>query len=512
MLNNEWRVVIPARLGSQGVRGKNYAIVRGKPLILHAIDSAKVARERGVGEIIVWTNDPIVRSIVRARHDPDDVEVRNRPPRFDRPDVTVDELCLDIWHEDQPTIMLQPTLYPSMAALDHVLATLESWGNRYGWYTLTYPAKGLFWHNRDLLSSRVNRQEQTNHVFQEVGLRVMHGAASPWKEIQWADPPDWVDIDTPADLERARNLFNFQKRIVFSLNADRKVGYGHLYRCMEVASELQDMKVFFEGRIDDHARRILEDQGWTVQAELIPTLVKPDVVVVDELDTTRARMGKWARARKIVTFENLGEGAQVADVVINDMYWNAGWQGFGKTGFEWTILRPEFRSLPYFQVQDELKKVLVTFGGTDPSYATERAWTQLRGIGLDVTIVPPPGRECDIEYGEGITVVRNPVMAELMLENDVVICSAGRTLLEAAAVGIPALVVTQNAREETHGALHRVGWYLGPAWTQPDFSGTLIKMTKQVRTELHLQTRGLIDGRGVERVANLIRGLAEGLM
>ena len=41
-------------------------------------------------------------------------------------------------------------------------------------------------------------------------------------------------------------------------------------------------------------------------------------------------------------------------------------------------------------------------------------------------------------------------MAKTMMENDIVFCSAGRTIYELASIGIPSIVITHNERENSH--------------------------------------------------------------
>ena len=55
--------VIPARGGSKGVPGKNLRLLDGRPLIAHAIETARAAEE--VTRIIVSTEDPDIASVAR---------------------------------------------------------------------------------------------------------------------------------------------------------------------------------------------------------------------------------------------------------------------------------------------------------------------------------------------------------------------------------------------------------------------------------------------------------------
>ena len=87
------------------------------------------------------------------------------------------------------------------------------------------------------------------------------------------------------------------------------------------------------------------------------------------------------------------------------------------------------------------------FGGTDPHKIGERV-AKLFPVEADLIVA-----------GDDVQV------ASRMREADLLITSAGRTVFEAAAVGVPTIVLAQNLREETHthlGASHG-NVYLGSA-------------------------------------------------
>lgn len=58
--------VIPARAGSQGLRGKNFKVIAGKPLIFWSIDAALDCKF--IDTVVVSTNDAHINSIVKAAY------------------------------------------------------------------------------------------------------------------------------------------------------------------------------------------------------------------------------------------------------------------------------------------------------------------------------------------------------------------------------------------------------------------------------------------------------------
>ena len=73
---SETIAIIPARGGSKGVPGKNIKILAGKPLIVHTIEHALMARQ--VNRTIVSTDDAEIAHIARQNG----AEVVMRPPEL----------------------------------------------------------------------------------------------------------------------------------------------------------------------------------------------------------------------------------------------------------------------------------------------------------------------------------------------------------------------------------------------------------------------------------------------
>ncbi len=77
--------VVLARAGSKGVPGKNIAVVGGRPCIAWTIEAAQ--RSRGVGPVVVSTDDLRAREIARAMG----CVVVDRPPGLASDTATVDD-------------------------------------------------------------------------------------------------------------------------------------------------------------------------------------------------------------------------------------------------------------------------------------------------------------------------------------------------------------------------------------------------------------------------------------
>lgn len=460
--------VVPARRGSRGLIHKNILLIDGVPAVLR---SARAARDAGC-RVVVSTDDPQVRSIC------DGFEIHWR---IDDRDDPVDEVVKTVtkslgWTD--AVLLVQPTVQPvDVDVISRFIA-----GRQNTPMHMFTPFPHQLWVDRRWLTPRVNRQHITNPPLLELGIR-------------WWPTPDrigdlplsyttslpLVDIDTIDDLRAAQP----KATVVWQPLADDRHGRGHIHRCLTLAEQSQHHRNVFDiSYCDPAAQKMIVDAGWEWTDN--PSLPR-DVTVLDVLDTTVEQI-RQTPTSKIVTLEDLGEGARYADATVNALYGDT-----EMSGSDWCVLRPEFLHGGY-TVNDVASKVLVMCGGTDPTDLTGR----LRGLLPDATIID---RYADI-----------PV-AETMRHHDLLITTAGRTVFEAAAVGIPTVVMAANAREATHTHLNRGNIYLGLAASTPDdYIGNTVRQVL-ANGELRRDLSGSYqpDGRGVERIVHLIDGFTIGV-
>ncbi len=98
--------LIPARSGSKRIIGKNSRMLAGKPLIQWTIEAAKLAK--GIDEIVVSSNDPIIRQISLEQN----VKFLERPESLCRDDSKISEVIghfIRNFPSYQTLILLQPT-------------------------------------------------------------------------------------------------------------------------------------------------------------------------------------------------------------------------------------------------------------------------------------------------------------------------------------------------------------------------------------------------------------------
>ena len=492
--------IVPARAGSQGVKNKNMQLLAGKPLFLHAADTLNQFCSR----VIVATDDPTIASVARIWG----YQVHDRLPVDERqPIVDVAREVVAALSSVGAVVLLQPTVPPTF---DVERWVRQCWIGEHAGAPFTSvvagtPAGHIMWGSTfDVIGERQNRQAFNGYPMREIGLYFWAGDVMEPHGIVPIDDGPVFDIDTPADLTAARQHMD-RKTILLRYVADEQRGMGHVRRMLTLAEALQHHRIVFHGgdekTFSTEWPQTITAAGW--HHTLKPAVNRTaDLVITDTLDNdTRPTDGPW------VTFEDRGNASPQADLTINALYGRHGWRN-ERYGPDWFIQRHEFTHLPPFEVTDK-GRVLVMFGGTDPANLITLAENALRNASgfTRTTYVGVKAR---------IPVAGPSSIAELMLSNDLLITSAGRTVYEAATVGIPAIVLAQNNREATHIHLdsHHGNIYmgLGRLVTVERLRHTVEQVLgdRTLREELSGTARRSVDGKGLDRVVNEIERILEG--
>lgn len=484
-------VVIPARGGSKGIPRKNLRTLAGRPLIRYAIETALASRFCPL--VVVSTDDDEI-ALVAERCG---AQVHRREPSLGQDAVTLDPVIhetaqamaarhgrpFDLVVTQQPTSPLLRT-----ASLDQALqrlvddpgidtlisakdATHLSWRLQDGAYLPNYQARlnrqylpKVFSETGGFLIARWAQVTPTSRIGPSVSLHVL-------------EPPESIDIDGHDDWGLCTYYLR-RRRVLFVVSGYREIGLGHVFHTLLLANDMMDHEVGF---LVDARSRLAYDviaarhypvamQGDAPLADEVARL-RPDVVVNDRLDTELDYMQRLkALGIRTVNVEDLGPGAPLADAVVNAIYpaTERGERQRVHEGPAYASLRDEFLLTEPRPPRARVERVLVLFGGTDPSGLTEKVleavepWCAAHGIALDVVTGPGYPDDDRLDRFRHARVHRGvSQISRFMRDADLAFTSAGRTIFELAAMGTPAIVLAQNPRElthtfaaEAHGFLH----------------------------------------------------------
>jgi CMP-N-acetylneuraminic acid synthetase/spore coat polysaccharide biosynthesis predicted glycosyltransferase SpsG len=470
--------IIPARGDSKGISRKNIRLLAGKPLIAYILETAK--HSKYLERIIVSTEDEEIAETAKMLG----AEVIRRPKKLSEDDVSLDPVIYNVLQKLQrkgysPTIVvtLQPTS-PTLKVetLDQAIKKLID--EKSDTVISVKDATHLYWIERGdrfvpLYKGRKNRQLLTK-ILKETGSilasrrRVINENNRIGENISFihVSEEEAIDIDSLMDWWLAEKILN-RKKIVFRVDGYREIGLGHIYRALTLAQRIMDHQIFF--LMDSRYRQGISivkrnhQKIVTFKRDPIPAIetLNPDIIINDILDTDVKYMQALKRMGKfVVNFEDLGEGAQLANLVINALYespmpyTNCLW------GHNYVCLRDEFHSIKKRKLRPEVQNILLTFGGIDEGNLTCKVLSALHKCKADfkVTVILGLGYIHDSSLNKFLKktkmncqIKRNvKYISKYMAKADLVYTSCGRTIYEVAAVGTPCIALAQNDREMMH--------------------------------------------------------------
>jgi CMP-N-acetylneuraminic acid synthetase/spore coat polysaccharide biosynthesis predicted glycosyltransferase SpsG len=475
-------VVIPARGGSKGIPRKNLSPIGGKPLIGWAIESASRAE---VSRVLVSTDDATIAHVARQHG----AEVLMREAALAGDTVTLDPVVHDAVVREEAAgreydlvLTVQPTSPLLRTAtvrriierfadpdIDTILTVVND-------THLAWEQKGG--HPAPAYEKRVNRQ-QLPQRFRETGgvlgtrrrFVTAGGRIGPRVALQRLDGFEGLDIDSADDWLVAEAALR-QRRIAMITIGNERQGLGHVTRTLTLLESFNGhyTRIFCPPGQELAVTRL--KQAFYDVHEVEPDALLPalrdfgaNIVIHDQLETDPAVLRAERDAgMKVVVFEDLGPGQEAADLVINALYPAEETQPDKNRYFGPAVycLRDEFRRTVRRPFRDEVRRVLVTFGGTDPAGLTFKVLDVLGAHReLPLTVVAGRGLVRYAELEQRVAAMRSagrdvelhrdvPLMSDLMAGADVAFTSAGRTLYELAHMGVPAVVLAQNETEMKH--------------------------------------------------------------
>ena len=474
-LESPW-IVIPARGGSTGVPRKNVRLLGGVPLIARTIKTALSGTL--AGRVVVITDDDEIAEIserfgaVVTREEKttgkatlDEVMVRTIP--FLRSLGAQDN---DVLLTMQPTC---PFIKP-----ERVKQAMGKFAEGAGSVLTVVDDRHLEWvfdaegKPSPAYTARVNRQllppkfrESGAIIGARIGDIVRTGTriVAPINLVEVPDGES-LDIDTFSDWAIAEHIVS-RKRILLRTDAAKELGMGHVYRTLALAYALARHDITIVLSEDKPlGAEFFKDYPFkvdTVKSDLeflsYARKAKAELVVLDRLDNLAEFVTLLGGFCKVVTFEDLGDGAEAADLLIADLYENPRVPAERQlTGVENAILAPTFETIDrQIQFHEKVQEVLVLFGGTDPSNLAETALRALEHIKFEGRVTIVRGLGADLidpkAYDLRLKVLSNIKNMPAVMENaDIALSSAGRTITELSSLGIPTICMAQNSKELTH--------------------------------------------------------------
>lgn len=316
------------------------------------------------------------------------------------------------------------------------------------------------------------------------------------------------------------------------------IGLGHVYRMrtLALAARAEGWDVAFFSAYDPIAGKLLKATGlpchfhkrrsWRNALRNAVRNHPPDVVVNDTLATKPQLMSDLRRltSASIVSFDDVGAGPQMADVVINGCAFHP--RASRARLFEgprYAILPPQISryATRARKCRPRGKNVLLAFGGTDTRQITARALEAINRIspGLRVRVNLGPGTPSTPRLlrtakasPHHVRILRHaPDLFAEMWKADLVVCAGGNMLGELAAMSVPSVAIAAERHEIANirywaaaGSTVCGGWE--HTLSLPHFVCTVEEVLRnpQQRARLSQHGRAAVDGMGLRRVLKIL--------
>jgi len=280
-------------------------------------------------------------------------------------------------------------------------------------------------------------------------------------------------------------------KIAFVVDGGLEMGMGHVQQSTTLAKELTNIaSIVFFTKSGEIVINQIRAAGFNVinpknDDEMINLLreMNPNIVIIDKLDVAEqfAKEIKESLNSKLVIFTNLTSANKFADIAVtadigsqfqNIKFIDKKTNTLYYYGPKYWILRQEFYEFKKKEkcFADKVEKILLIFGGSDPSNLTSAVLSELLSLNYDFKIdiivgaqyiyldtvnqvlMQHPNKKSHINLYNNVKNV-----AELMYSADLVIASPGLSAFEALCVGTPVIVMPQDMlQKETYEGFMRI--------------------------------------------------------
>jgi spore coat polysaccharide biosynthesis predicted glycosyltransferase SpsG len=317
--------------------------------------------------------------------------------------------------------------------------------------------------------------------------------------------------------------------ILFSVSAGKKIGTGHLSRCLHVASWLkrEGEEVVFHIVNGGKEQNLLKPSGFkTIKDKELHSLI-PQALVIDRLPYEESIAQTFKeKGTKVIIFDAFSSGWEIADVAVNALPHPPYTRKPPTTmllfeGPSYMPIGEEFKEARKTKrlIKRIAKTVLVSCGGSDPYGVSLKLAEVLSETELSLDIIFIIGKMYNekkrlkrVVFKKGWKIIENPSsLLPFMLKADFALLTFGLTVYEAACCGLPSLLFPPTKEHllcaeifSSYGASINMGLVrdLSPSMIKEKIE----KVCKDYNLRLRMSQKAMniVDGNGARRVAEII--------
>ena len=305
-------------------------------------------------------------------------------------------------------------------------------------------------------------------------------------------------------------------------------GYGHIVRCHALYNEFKSRGVQIELVIEgnnDIVDIISENDysliNWTKDLNYIKkSIAGTQCVIFDSYNIDEKFCEEILNYVQIPVFIDFIQRLKYKGGILVDASPNLIESVHPKVnilkGYKYALLRRNFLHVNSKRIMsNNLKKILLTFGGSDPRDLTNKILEMLPTEEYSVDIILGPGydKSNNLNPQKNINIYASPSTEEivkLMIDADLAITSGGQTLFEIAKLGLPGIVIKAAENQKTNiNFFCSNGMHYAGAWDDESLRENVLRALKKLTTakeriKSSKKLKDLIDGEGASRIVDKI--------
>lgn len=327
-----------------------------------------------------------------------------------------------------------------------------------------------------------------------------------------------------------------KKKILIITNGSNKVGMGHIYRSISIAKALKEKNIDVcfsiskNKNIENKLRKIgkcyLTNFDQKSQLKQI-SQINPDIIIIDLLKKFLPyKENFWKKitilCKKIITIDYDGKELQYVDIAFNPLFKSKFVAKKNFSGINYCPIRNEFvNKRKKYKVNKNVESILIIQGGADTKCFIPKILSSLKAIPdkIKISIIVGSEFKCKKELKTSIKKIGRTVIvledvkkiAKEMNKHDLIITSAGVTLIEILTIGIPSIIISAEKHELENAerisrkkAALSLGY--GKELSQKKIQQSVEKIifNYKVRKKLYNNSRKIVDGNGLERIIKIV--------
>lgn len=320
------------------------------------------------------------------------------------------------------------------------------------------------------------------------------------------------------------------KKILFVVDGNNKIGLGHVYRAINLFDSLKSFRfqIFFltneiisKNIIKNRTNSTIIHFNDIQQNKKAIQKLKPDIVIIDKLKMNSNFLKYLKKNSKVmIGLDYVGDNRHLLDFNFAILYPYSAKSKHTIYNLDNTVIHKNFINNKY-KVKKRVKSILIIQGGADTHCFLPKIIDSLNYVNqnFNVTVVVGSAFKCWNKLKKSINRNKNNIkildnvknMSSVMSMHDLAITGGGMTLLELVCIGVPSIVICgEKFENETANIFQKSGFGINLGFGKNINSQKIAKNISALindytlRCKMNKTGKNLIDGKGSNRIASFI--------